>query len=293
MKKLSHHSSENEPLQKLTSTLNTTDFSSDTPPSVAAAASSAGSGTGGATPNADLMRQAREALTGNWGWSILGGILYVLLVSSVGSFFGALAQCSSVLLALPGVANLALFGCIILLQVFLVSVLEVGIFNFYLLLVQDGECRLDALFSGFKRFWTVVFTCFFYNVLIFFWVILTLLLPGLIVLGISYFTTGGFSLLNSPVTAQVLAAVSSLGVWYAVLRYSMVFFILFDEPSAGPFKCIMRSSRIMKGNKWKLFCLYCRFIGWILLCSFTCGVGFLWLFPYGFTSFASFYEDVK
>ncbi|MBD3392996.1 MAG: DUF4386 family protein [Chitinivibrionales bacterium] len=44
---------------------------------------------------------------------------------------------------------------------------------------------------------------------------------------------------------------------------------------------------------WKLFYLGCRFIGWFLLCILTAGIGFLWLMPYGHTSFALFHEDLK
>jgi uncharacterized membrane protein len=49
----------------------------------------------------------------------------------------------------------------------------------------------------------------------------------------------------------------------------------------------------MDGNKWKYFCLCCRFIGWALLCILTLGIGFLWLFPYIYVSMAKFYDDVK
>ena len=47
----------------------------------------------------------------------------------------------------------------------------------------------------------------------------------------------------------------------------------------------------MKGKRWKMFCLGCRFIGWALLCVLTLGIGLLWLVPYVNTSIAAFYED--
>ena len=36
-----------------------------------------------------------------------------------------------------------------------------------------------------------------------------------------------------------------------------------------------------------------RFIGWVLLCILTLGIGFLWLSPYIQISYAKFYEDIK
>ena len=50
---------------------------------------------------------------------------------------------------------------------------------------------------------------------------------------------------------------------------------------------------MMRGNKWKFFCLGCRFIGWALLGIVTIGIGFFWIYPYIMISFAEFYEDLK
>ena len=74
----------------------------------------------------------------------------------------------------------------------------------------------------------------------------------------------------------------------------MAFFIIADDADCGPLEAISRSKEMMKGNKWKLFCLHWRFFGWALLAAFfTFGIGYLWLVPYMQTSFAKFYEDVK
>ena len=45
----------------------------------------------------------------------------------------------------------------------------------------------------------------------------------------------------------------------------------------------------MSGNKMKLFLLDLSFIGWAIVCSFTCGIGYLWLYPYMQASRAEFY----
>jgi uncharacterized membrane protein len=50
---------------------------------------------------------------------------------------------------------------------------------------------------------------------------------------------------------------------------------------------------MMMGNKGKLFCLECRFIGWGLLCIVTLGIGLLWIGPYYMTSMAKFYDDIR
>lgn len=75
--------------------------------------------------------------------------------------------------------------------------------------------------------------------------------------------------------------------------YMMTFFVLAENPSLGAREAIRRSEAMMRGNKWKLFCLYFRFLGWALLAILTCGIGMLWLMPYMQTAMAHFYDDVR
>ena len=75
--------------------------------------------------------------------------------------------------------------------------------------------------------------------------------------------------------------------------YAMTPFILNDNPDLRANEAIELSMAMMNGHKWDLFCLKLSFIGWVLLCIFTFGIGYLWLIPYRYTSYAVFYEDVK
>jgi len=103
-------------------------------------------------------------------------------------------------------------------------------------------------------------------------------------------------------TGTYLLMVLFLILWFLLLiipalvmsyAYIMAFFVLADDPAIGPRDALRRSVEMMRGHKWKLFCLYCRFIGWSLLCLLTCGVGFLWLMPYMQAAMTHFYEDVR
>ncbi|GHV88197.1 membrane protein [Spirochaetia bacterium] len=75
--------------------------------------------------------------------------------------------------------------------------------------------------------------------------------------------------------------------------YSMAFFILHDNPEMKPNQALKESCRMMKGYKWKLFCLEFSFIGWALLGILTLGIGYFWLYPYMYMSIANFYENLK
>ncbi len=76
----------------------------------------------------------------------------------------------------------------------------------------------------------------------------------------------------------------------AAFRYSMSFYILADNPDIGIMEAMNRSKIMMRGNKWKLFCLNMSFIGWAILCVLSFGIGFLWLIPYVEVSLIAFYD---
>ncbi|MBO6263057.1 MAG: DUF975 family protein [Clostridia bacterium] len=79
----------------------------------------------------------------------------------------------------------------------------------------------------------------------------------------------------------------------AQYRYSMSYYILNDHPEMTANEARKASIELMKGNKWKLFCLHFSFIGWIILCGLTFGILTLWIQPYMETANAEFYESIK
>ena len=67
----------------------------------------------------------------------------------------------------------------------------------------------------------------------------------------------------------------------ATCAYSMTFYVLADDPSMGPRQAISKSKELMRGNKWKYFCLCFRFVGWyILLCGLPYGLALFGLSQY-------------
>lgn len=79
----------------------------------------------------------------------------------------------------------------------------------------------------------------------------------------------------------------------AAFSYAQTFFVMADDKKIKGADAIKKSQEMMRGYKWKLFCLMFRFTGWFILSMLTCGIGFLWLVPYMRVSFANFYEDIK
>jgi uncharacterized membrane protein len=75
--------------------------------------------------------------------------------------------------------------------------------------------------------------------------------------------------------------------------YAMAYYIKIDHPEYDWKACITESRRIMNGHKMDLFIQDLSFIGWLIVGSFCCGIGTLWVMPYQSASRAQFYESVK
>lgn len=132
-----------------------------------------------------------------------------------------------------------------------------GLSIFALALSRNQNPGLPRVFEGFQNFGVALGAYLLMLLFVFLWLLL-LIIPGII----------------------------------AAYAYSQTFYIIAEDPAVGPLQAIRKSKEMMSGNKWKLFCLNLRFIGWALLCLLTFGIGFLWLAPYMLISFAKFYDDV-
>ncbi len=79
----------------------------------------------------------------------------------------------------------------------------------------------------------------------------------------------------------------------AVFKYSMVNYILVDEPEIGALEAISKSKEMMDGHKLDLFILRLSFLGWILLGLLTFGILYIWLVPYMNVTTVKFYDSIK
>lgn len=103
---------------------------------------------------------------------------------------------------------------------------------------------------------------------------------------LAYFVFMGWSLLGSLVTLCIY-----IPVFYT---YSMAHTIMADYPGVGVIEALRLSRQMMRGNKWRMFCLDFSFIGWILLAiCCTCGLGVFFVMPYQNLSRTAFYHEIS
>ena len=73
-------------------------------------------------------------------------------------------------------------------------------------------------------------------------------------------------------------------------RYSYT--VLAEYPEVGAIEAMRMSRNMMRGRRWKLFCLDISYIGWLLFSLFTI-VGIIFFVPYREAGMISFYRDAS
>lgn len=145
-----------------------------------------------------------------------------------------------------------------LLSILVGGPMALGIVSCFVKLVRNEPFIIEDVFNGFKSFISAFLLQLLIGIFVSLWTIL-LVIPGII----------------------------------AAYRYSMAFYIMNDNPGISALDAINASKEMMKGYKWKLFCLHFSFIGWAIAGIFTCGIGYLWLSAYFNTAQANFYQNLK
>ncbi|MDP8231638.1 MAG: DUF975 family protein [Candidatus Zophobacter franzmannii] len=153
----------------------------------------------------------------------------------------------------------ALFEDLTFLTYLIYAPIPFGLATILLNLTSGKNCTFSDLFKGYSQFWKLFFIQFLVSI----WVFL-----GLIVFVIP-------------------------GVIFA-LQYSLVWFVLADNPSCTILGALKQSKEMMEGNKMDLFRLLVGFIGWLILSAFTGGLLFLfYVGPYMYFAMAEFYRTVS
>ena len=218
----------------------------------------------------DFKKLSLNQLRGKWGSVIIAFLIAILVIMAM----SAVLQFPATVITLiqshsSGVFALitAVFSAVIILILSIIGLIlsgciMYGISNYMLRFVRNGETNISYIFSGFSYGINVIKRSFVLYLLIeiftFLWSLL-FVIPGIV----------------------------------ASLSYSQAFFILVDDDNISASEALRLSKRMMKGYKGKLFCLLLSFIGWILLCCLTFGIGFIFLMPYLQTAYANFYEYLR
>ena len=233
---------------------------------------------------ADFRQIARDVLSGKWTIAVLVGLVATLLGgagsggpevkfnidgSGAHASFEFAGQTifstggglnSDIGAFLVGSAIYITIAAIAIAVVYFVlgSIISVGYARFNLDLVDQGNPAFETLFGYFSYWKTTAVSKLLQSVYVLLWSLL-FIIPGII----------------------------------ATYSYAMTEFILAEHPDLTASEAIAQSKEMMTGNRWRLFCLHISFIGWDILCTFTLGIGNLWLRPYKQAAEAAFYREIS
>ena len=235
-------------------------------------------GRGGRTPTAGLTGLARQSLSGRWGAAVGAALLLGILTNAFGvaSEFGSPAWKATTAI-LSTVVSLLISGP-----------LTLGWYRFCLRIARREDTDLNRLFDGFRLFWKCNGVTWLAGLLVLL-AVLPVVIPFLAIplLKISFATP------LAPPLFLLFVIPFLIPATLVALNYTLVFFILSDQPELPVTRVLARSRELMYGFRWKYACLTGRFLGWILLSLFTCFIGMLWVQPYFTVSAAHFYDDVR
>ena len=213
--------------------------------------------------NQEYKNMALAALKGNWAPALVGAICCTFAMGIIMSP----AYCSNMaafgmspFTALnPGLLKGATYSGFFF-NIFLLYPLILGYSVAHNDLLVSGDSRVtrNTIRNTFAGYFRNVLSMFLVYVFVILWSLL-LIIPGIV----------------------------------KALAYAMTPFIVKDYPELSANQAINLSIKMMKGHKFDLFWLMLSFLGWIILCIFTLGIGSLWLMPYMQTTVAAFYQDVK
>lgn len=154
--------------------------------------------------------------------------------------------------------SLVLIVASVIYSAFVSMPIRVGCGKFFLDLRTGGR-NIGTIFYGFKNsYLNVVKVSFITDIIITLWSLL-FIIPGI----------------------------------YVGYAYSLVPYLLAENPKMDGKTARELSKKITDGHKWDIFVLGLSFFGWILLGALCCGIGTYFVMPYREATFAEMYISIR
>ena len=146
-----------------------------------------------------------------------------------------------------------------LLSLFVTPPIGVGLALFFLNIHSGNKLEIRTIFNPFKEVWLNSVLAYFMMIVIIIIGSILFIIPGII----------------------------------AFLMFSQVFYIIAEDNKIDPYNALVKSKKMMEGNKWKLFKIWLIIFLLAIVCILTLGIGFIWLAPYQNAVYAKFYNVIK
>ncbi len=211
-------------------------------------------------------RKALDSLSNNWPIAIFAVIIVGIISTVTSQVGGVFSNLISLIIPYNSGSDFAIMATtlIVFLVTFLlqfviqgiVQVFGLGSTKLYIDMHDKREPKFETIFSYFPKYIVKAFTAqLMVGLVVFLWSLL-LIIPGII----------------------------------ATFNYALVFFIIAENPEIPVGDAMKRSKELMQGHRMEFLWLSLSFLGWVILCIFTCGLGFIALTPYVTAANVAFYK---
>ncbi len=209
----------------------------------------------------DAKNKMREAAVNPSVVTLIMGVILMVLsgVQFILDFWGNIIGTGSSVNT--GEASTYIVSSLVFFVIYLVisTILQFGYSSYCLKVAnRDGSMSYGDLFSSVRYLLKAIGLTLMISVFVLLWCIL-LVIPGII----------------------------------AAYRYSQAIFIMVEDPNKGIMQCIRESKEMMAGHKMEYFILELSFFFWMLLGGVTCGLAYIYVYPYMTVTFANYYNQLK
>ena len=209
----------------------------------------------------DAKNKMREAAVKPYVVTLIMGVILMVLsgVQFILDFWGNIIGTGSSVNT--GEASTYIVSSLVFFVIYLVisTILQFGYSSYCLKVAnRDGSMSYGDLFSSVRYLLKAIGLTLMISVFVLLWCIL-LVIPGII----------------------------------AAYRYSQAIFIMVEDPNKGIMQCIRESKEMMAGHKMEYFILELSFFFWMLLGGVTCGLAYIYVYPYMTVTFANYYNQLK
>ena len=218
----------------------------------------------------EIRAEARQKLAGKWKTAVILTLIYAIIEYAISKILSYIPYNIGDLIDIIITVPLAygFISCMMKLN----NNEEVGYLDFFTL----G-------FDNFSKIWSIVFNTF-----------LKMIIPVILIIVCAIILSFGLSTQSILISCIGTIAYIAALVYTVIigLKYSLVYFIQYDNPEMTGKEIVEKSEELMNGKVGAYFYLSLTFIGWAILACFTLGIGMIWLIPYLYISQICFYKNL-
>ena len=227
----------------------------------------------------DLKAKARGTLLRNLGPGILSSLLFLFVSLCISGIVAVITSGSDIL-------SLVMYYILGILSAAVTEILHYGICYLFLQSCCKRSIRTSDIFFAFKERSGRI-------------------LPATVLLGsfsflclmpynvYNFLTASDVNVPSANNYIQIILAIVGIIIYYCLyLTFSMTYYLLIDFPNMSSIDAMKMSAWLIKGHKLRFILLLLSFLPLQLLGLLSCGIGFIFIYPYMYSAEACFYLNL-